>query len=283
VLLDLRNADGALDTGADILGAVPEVFVNADGYKRSISAPGIGNYITLGKAASLVRSILGEQALQQRTYLHAHGTSTPKNRITESHVFDEIARANGITQWPVVAVKAFVGHSQGSAAGDQLTSALGSFAHGLLPGIPTLDAVADDVYAERLGFSSASRAFQADAAFINAKGFGGNNATGVVLSPEVTERLLVQRHGKSAVSAWKARRDSVRHTAAQYLNQADRGLYQPRYQFGEQVLEGPELEVHADHIAIPGYRQAVSLNVDNPFGQLTDPFFEDPSPEDAPS
>ncbi len=273
----------ALDTGADILGAVPEVFVNADGYKRSISAPGIGNYITLGKAASLVRSILGEQALQQRTYLHAHGTSTPKNRITESHVFDEIARANSITQWPVVAVKAFVGHSQGSAAGDQLTSALGSFAHGLLPGIPTLDAVADDVYAERLGFSSASRAFQADAAFINAKGFGGNNATGVVLSPEVTERLLVQRHGKSAVSAWKARRDSVRHTAAQYLSQADRGLYQPRYQFGEQVLEGPELEVHADHIAIPGYRQAVSLNVDNPFGQLTDPFFEDSSPEDAPS
>ncbi|MGY4878477.1 beta-ketoacyl synthase [Vreelandella aquamarina] len=260
----------ALETGADILAAVPDVFVNADGFKRSISAPGIGNYITLGKSASLVRSMLGENALRERTYLHAHGTSTPKNRITESHVFDEIARANGITRWPVAAIKAFVGHSQGSAAGDQLMSALGSFAHDLLPGIPTLDAVADDVYADRLLFSQTSQTFQADAAFINAKGFGGNNATGVVLSPGVAERLLTQRHGKAAINAWKARREDVREAAAHYLSQADSGHYQPRYQFGEQVLEGPELDIHADHITIPGYHKAVSLRVDNPFGQLTD-------------
>ncbi|MDP0953482.1 beta-ketoacyl synthase, partial [Klebsiella pneumoniae] len=78
-----------------------------------ISAPGIGNYITLGKAASLVREMLGEQALRERTFVQAHGTSTPKNRGTESHVFDLVARAYGIEAWPVVAVKAFVGHSQG--------------------------------------------------------------------------------------------------------------------------------------------------------------------------
>ncbi len=258
----------ALDIGADILGAVPDVFVNADGFKRSISAPGIGNYVTLGKAASLARSLLGERALQERTFLHAHGTSTPKNRVTESHVFDEIARANGISDWPLVAVKAFVGHSQGSAAGDQLMSALGSFAHGVLPGIPTLDAVADDVYASRLRFSQSAQSFQGDAAFINAKGFGGNNATGVVLSPAVTERLLTQRHGAGAISAWKKRRDGVREAANAYLAQADRGDYQPRYQFGEAVLEGPELEIHADRIHIPGYAQAVSLSVDNPFGHL---------------
>ncbi|NVF13111.1 beta-ketoacyl synthase [Vreelandella maris] len=258
----------ALEVGADILGAVPEVFVNADGYKRSISAPGIGNYITLGKAAALVRDMLGEKALKERSFLHAHGTSTPKNRITESHVFDEIARANGISDWPVVAIKAFIGHSQGSAAGDQLASALGSFAHDLLPGIPTLDAVADDVYAERLRFSQTTQAFRADASFINAKGFGGNNATGVVLSPAVTERLLAQRHGEAAISAWKARREATREAAASYLAQADHGHYAPRYQFGEAVLEGPELDIHADRIHIPGYDHAVSLTSDNPFGRL---------------
>ncbi|HBN61957.1 MAG TPA: beta-ketoacyl synthase, partial [Halomonas sp.] len=197
-----------------------------------------------------------------------HGTSTPKNRTTESHVFDEIARANGIKQWPVVAIKAFIGHSQGSAAGDQLASALGSFAHGLLPGIPTLDAVADDVYAERLRFFTTPQAFTADAAFINAKGFGGNNATGVVLSPEVTERLLTKRHGSAAIEAWKGRREAVRANAAAYLAEADRGRYAPRYQFGEAVLEGPELEIHADRIHIPGYDHAVSLVADNPFGSL---------------
>ncbi|HIE85125.1 MAG TPA: beta-ketoacyl synthase, partial [Dehalococcoidia bacterium] len=40
----------AIELGAEIHGAVTDVFVNADGFKKSISAPGPGNYITLGKA-----------------------------------------------------------------------------------------------------------------------------------------------------------------------------------------------------------------------------------------
>ena len=260
----------AMEVGAEILGSVPGVFVNADGWKRSISAPGIGNYITLAKAASLVREILGEEALRQRTFLHAHGTSTPKNRTTESHVFDLVARAYGIDAWPVVAVKAFVGHSQGSAAGDQVASALGSFAHGLLPGIPTLDAVADDVHGERLRLSREAQPFKADAAFINAKGFGGNNATGVVLSPAVTERLLVARHGETAVAAWQARREATREAAGGYHDQADRGRFAARYRFGEGVLEGPELTMSDAELQIPGYARPVSLAVDNPYGRLSD-------------
>lgn len=258
----------ALELGAEILGSVPGIFVNADGWKRSISAPGIGNYITLGKAAALARDILGDEALRQRTFLHAHGTSTPKNRVTESHVFDLVAQAYGIQNWPVAAVKAFIGHSQGSAAGDQLTSALGSFAHALLPGIPTLDAVADDVHAERLRFFREPYAFQADAAFINAKGFGGNNATGVVLSPAVTERLLTQRHGEAAMSAWRERREATLLVSQTYLEAADRGHFKVRYRFGEGVLEGPELEMNLTQINIPGYARPVSLAVDNPFGKL---------------
>ncbi|WP_163575198.1 beta-ketoacyl synthase [Halomonas faecis] len=258
----------ALESGAEVLGSVPGVFVNADGWKRSISAPGIGNYITLGKAAALVRDMLGPRALRERTFLHAHGTSTPKNRVTESHVFDRVAEAQGIETWPVVAVKAFVGHSQGSAAGDQLASALGSFCHGLLPGIPSLDAVAEDVYAERLQLFREPLAFSADAAFINAKGFGGNNATGVVLSPAVTERLMASRHGELALAAWRERRETTREAARAYLAEADHGHYQARYRFGEGVLEGPELEVGRDRIHIPGYARPVSLAVNNPFGRL---------------
>ncbi|WP_136249054.1 beta-ketoacyl synthase [Halomonas borealis] len=263
----------ALEVGAEVLGSVPDVFVNADGWKRSISAPGIGNYITLGKAASLVRDMLGETALRERTFLHAHGTSTPKNRETESHVFDTVAQAHGIEDWPVVAVKAYVGHAQGSAAGDQLASALGSFAHGLLPGIPTLDPTQpapDDLHAERLRLFQEPLRFSADASFINAKGFGGNNATGVVLSPDVTERLMAARHGESAMHEWRSRREATRQAAADYRHEADHGRFQPRYRFGEGVLEGPELEVAADSIRIPGYAQPVSLAAHNPFGRLND-------------
>lgn len=260
----------ALETGAQILGAVPGVFVNADGWKRSISAPGIGNYITLGKAVSLACDIIGERAVRERSFVHAHGTSTPKNRTTESHVLDCIARANGISSWPVAAIKAFVGHSQGSAAGDQLTSALGSFAHGLLPGIPTLDAVADDVCGERLALFREPRTFEADAAFINAKGFGGNNATGLVLSPSVTERLLVKRHGQAAVSDWKQRREATLSASEAYQRHADNANFAVIYRFGEGVLEGPELQIDAHDIHIPGYARPVSLAVDNPFGRLDD-------------
>ena len=260
----------ALETGAQILGAVPGVFVNADGWKRSISAPGIGNYVTLGKAVALANAMLGEQAVRERSFLHAHGTSTPKNRVTESHVFDRIAAANAIDDWPVVAVKAFVGHSQGSAAGDQLASALGSFAHGWLPGIPTLDAVASDVHAERLRFSREAQAFDADACFINAKGFGGNNATGLVLSPAATERLLTKRHGAAAMDAWRTRREATLAISATYERLADRGHFRALYRFGEGVLEGPELTISATQIEIPGYARPVSLDVDNPYGSLDD-------------
>ncbi|MHB0776160.1 beta-ketoacyl synthase [Halomonas sp. WWR20] len=258
----------ALELGAQILGSVPEVHVNADGWKRSISAPGIGNYLTLGKSVALATAIIGEEAVRQRSYLHAHGTSTPKNRVTESHVFDRIAQANQIESWPVAAVKAFLGHSQGSAAGDQLASALGSFAHGLLPGIFTLDNVADDVYSERLRFFREPLEFAADAAFINAKGFGGNNATGLVLSPEITERLMIKRHGQRAVDAWKQRREATLEAAARYESQACHGHFDVTYRFGEGVLEGPELDVSREAIRIPGYAQPVALKADNPFGTL---------------
>lgn len=258
----------ALETGAQILGAVPDVFVNADGWKRSISAPGIGNYITLAKSVSLARDMLGEDSVRHRSYLHAHGTSTPKNRTTESHVFDMVARTHGIEAWPVAAIKAFVGHSQGGAAGDQLASALGTFAHGVIPGIATLDAVADDVHAERLRFFRDPLPFEADATFINAKGFGGNNATGLVISPAATERLLAKRHGQRAVDDWKHRREATLAASQTYLETADSGRFEVTYRFGEGVLEGPELSMTRDALHIPGFDRPVSLTVDNPYGQL---------------
>ncbi|RKQ96913.1 acetoacetyl-[acyl-carrier protein] synthase [Kushneria sinocarnis] len=266
--LMLMDDSLALETGADILGAVPEVFVNADGNKRSISAPGIGNYITLAKSVALMRDMLGDEAVQQRSHVHAHGTSTPKNRTTESHVLDAVARANGIDAWPVVAIKAYLGHSQGAAGGDQLMSALGSFAHGLLPGIFTLDAVAEDVHAERLEFLREHRQHKSDISFVNAKGFGGNNATAPVISPEVTERLLRQRHGEAAMQRWRQAREAVRDRQAAYESRAQSGDFNPIYHFGKDVLEGPELRVHADRIEIPGYARPVSLKVSNPFGRL---------------
>ena len=107
----LMADDLAVELGANIYGAVPGVFVNADGFKKSISAPGAGNYITMAKAVGLARTLVGDEAVREQSFIQAHGSSTPQNRTTESKIFHEVAQAFGITNWPVAAVKSYVGHS----------------------------------------------------------------------------------------------------------------------------------------------------------------------------
>ncbi|MGB2259632.1 MAG: beta-ketoacyl synthase, partial [Porticoccaceae bacterium] len=113
----------AVELGADIHGAVPEVFINADGVKKSISAPGVGNYISFAKAVASAISIVGKETVQQHSFVHAHGSSTPANRTTESELLDRVAAAFDIYDWPVTAAKSYVGHSLSTASGDQLVSA----------------------------------------------------------------------------------------------------------------------------------------------------------------
>ncbi len=267
--LVLMSDELALAQGATILGSAPGVYIHADGAKTSISSPGIGNYLTLGKACSLASKILGERGLRQHTFLHAHGTSTPQNRVTESHVFDTIAKAHDIRDWVVAASKCFVGHSLGAAAGDATAFGLGSLAHGWVPGIVTAEEFADDIHSERLSLSNRHREYATDhwqGVFINSKGFGGNNATGLLLSPTITERLLTQRHGAEAITAHHQKNEAVqerqRSCEATLLDGSDA----PIYDFGANVVEGDALSVTAKQIQVPSFPLPVDLDVDNPYG-----------------
>ncbi len=142
----LMDDELAVELGAPILGSVTDVFIDADGIKKSITAPGPGNHITMAKAVAAASAIVGEEAVKKGSFVMAHGSSTPQNRVTESQIFDQVARANDIYDWPVAAVKAYLGHTIAPASGDQLAAALGVFHYGVLPGIATIDEVADDVY-----------------------------------------------------------------------------------------------------------------------------------------
>lgn len=269
----LMDDELALELGADIMGSVGDIFVNADGYKKSIPGPGIGNYVTMGKAIATARAVLGEAAVQRRSYVQAHGTSTPQNRITESHILDEMARVFGMDRWVVGAVKAYVGHSLAPASGDQLAFSLGAFRHGWIPGIKTIDHVADDVHRERLDFPMDHVEIGPngmDMVFLNSKGFGGNNATGLVFSPAVTERMLEKRHGKAAMNGWRERNERVRASIADYDVAMTRGELAPIYRFGEGVIEGSELALSADEIRIPGFDQPVDLRFPSPYPDMSD-------------
>jgi len=269
--LILMSDDLALELGAEIYGAVPDVFVHADGHKKSISAPGIGNYMTLGKSAALIRSLLGDESLRQRSYVHAHGTSTPQNRVTESHVINEIAKAFDIGDWTVAAIKAYIGHSQGTAGGDQISMALGQWRYGFIPGINTTPAIADDVHQSHLNFPLAHLEVGRDgmdSALINAKGFGGNNATACLLAPHVSEQLLQRRYGSAALAQWRQKREQTRARAAAYDLDATRGTARPTYLYDHQVLNGDDLRISDRQIELPGYANPISLDVDNPYKDM---------------
>ena len=81
----------ALELGATIHGAVTDVLVHADGYKKSISSPGVGNYITVAKAVARARRDFGDESVQRRSFVQAHGTGTPQNRTTESQILNGVA------------------------------------------------------------------------------------------------------------------------------------------------------------------------------------------------
>lgn len=253
----------AIDLGAQIHGAATHVFVNADGFKKSISAPGAGNYITLAKAMAAAKGIVGDEGLSQRSFIHAHGSSTPANRTTESEMLNNLAQSFNIANWPVTAVKAFVGHSLGPASGDQVIAALGSFKYGIIPGISSIKNVAEDVrqdYIDVLTENQIRRCDELDVAFINSKGFGGNNATGVLLSPVKVEQMLRLRYGAKEFERYCLRREACLLRSSHYDLQAVRGDFNVIYNADKPVINVHDIEVAGQKIKLPGFINCLTLN-----------------------
>ena len=261
----------ALELGANVYGSIGDVFINADGFKKSIPGPGIGNYVTMGKALGVIRSILGEDAMRNRTYVQAHGTGTPQNRVTESHIISQLAGRFGIQSWPVAAVKAYLGHSLATASGDQLAVSMGVWQDGIIPGIRTIDHIADDVHQDNVNFLLDHHEVGADAmqaVLVNAKGFGGNNATAAVLSPQVTLDMLKRRHGAKAITGHAKLNEGVAEATARYDAATVAGENATIYNFGVGVVDGEELSISDERISIPGQDLDIDLTVPNPYDDM---------------
>lgn len=262
----------AVELGAPCLGSITDVFVDADGTKKSITAPGPGNHISMAKAVAAASAVAGREAVQSKSFVMAHGSSTPQNRVTESQIFDQVATAFGIDDWPIIAVKAYLGHTIAPASGDQLAAALGCFEHGILPGIPTVDAIADDVAQDHLAMGPAHQVRAVgdlEVAILNSKGFGGNNASAVVLSPQRTEAMLKKRHGADAMGAYVQRREAVLATSRDYLRRADKGDYAPIYRFGETVISDADVLITDQAISLTGAENPITLPTENPYDDMT--------------
>ena len=108
-----------------------------------------------------------------------------------------------------------------------------------------------------------------DAALINSKGFGGNNATAVILSPTVTRDMLTQKHGASALKEHASRNEAVQASCADYDEAAINGGNGTIYNFGVGVVEGDELTLSDRAISIPGQTLDINLSVENPYQDMT--------------
>ena len=109
-----------------------------------------------------------------------------------------------------------------------------------------------------------------DAVLLNAKGFGGNNATASVLSPAVTHKMLAHKHGAASVSAWQSKNDAVAGATADYDERTCRADVAPIYRFDHQVRQGQDLSMSGGQIAIRGYEPAISLDLQSSYPDMGD-------------
>ena len=240
----------ALEVGANIRGCFLNVNINADGNKKSISGPGAGNYFSVGKTFKDIETVFGSKTLQEKSCFLAHGTGTPLNRITESHIISTFAKEFGIQNLPVTSVKSKLGHTMGTAGMDQIWCGLGALESQKLTGICTIPKLADDVFKDNLDFFLDNKEFssQKDIAFLNSKGFGGNNATSALISSSLTEELLQRRFTEKELKAWKKKREATLKLREKNFELAVNSDIEPIYEFDKDVFDLTDLEISKKNI-----------------------------------
>ena len=235
----LMDENLAIELGCNIYGATLSSHVNADGFKKSISGPGIGNYITVGKTLNEISNSFGEEGLNSM-FVHAHGTGTPQNRVTESHILSELCNVFNINNLPITGIKSYLGHSLAAAGGDQVISSIGTFNDKYIPGIKTIPEVADNVYKKNLNFLLEDVELDRDIDFVlaNAKGFGGNNGTALIASKKKIEEILKNKYGEKKMQAYRKKNDDIKSNLENFKSEVVSSPPTSMYNFGNGVVEG---------------------------------------------
>ena len=250
----VTSLEFAIEIGAEILCAVPNVFINSDGIKKSISSPGIGNYLTMGQA---FKKYLKDHEKPKLSCVIAHGTGTFQNRSTESDVLSKCATSMGMKDLRVTGLKGYLGHTMGPAGGDQLACSLGIFDHGIIPGLNSTPKLADDVITKNLNFCMKHEEIdtsELDAFFLNAKGFGGNNATTSIYKSDFVTKILPKLFSKSKLTAYETKLEKTRENKLVYNSNCLEGNFNLIYRANEGILN-PEtdLEMTSEAIKLKDY------------------------------
>ena len=91
-----------------------------------------------------------------------------------------------------------------------------------------------------------------EVAFLNARGFGGNNATAGIVSRRVAERWLTARHGAAAITDWRSRNEAVAAAAADWDRSMTEGTARITYLVDNGVRSEEHVRVEGDIMYIEG-------------------------------
>jgi len=105
-------------------------------------------------------------------------------------------------------------------------------------------------------------------AFINSKGFGGNNATATLFSPKVTLAMMTKRYGEPAMQAYQQKLTVVEQAQQAYRQRADQGEFDVIYKFGDGLLDESAIEINSDSLSFAEFKHSVALPSDNPFADM---------------
>ena len=198
----------AAELGLPARGLVCDVACHSDGWKKSISGPGIGDYPALHGVLSTVVRDFGLDRLRNKSFVSAHGSSTPQNGITEAALYRQYADCFGIPHWRITAGKSFMGHSMGAAGGVQSLGNVYALEQGVIPRIRNLDVVGVDpeLDAPNLDFLVENHRFdrgEFELSIAVSKGFGGFNIAEAFAGPDLAQSYVQEKLSSDEIKRWK--------------------------------------------------------------------------------
>ncbi len=167
--LVMESLEHALDRGADIIAELSGYGVSSDAYHAvQPDEDGAG-------AARAIRWALRDAGIgpEDVSYVNAHGTSTPKNDLSETLaiklVFGEMAY-----RIPISSTKSMIGHTLGGAGALEAVACVQTIRENEIH--PTINYETPDPDCDLDYVPNRSRKTRVDAVLSNSFGFGGQNA-----------------------------------------------------------------------------------------------------------
>jgi acetoacetyl-[acyl-carrier protein] synthase len=100
---------------------------------------------------------------------------------------------------------------------------------------------------------------------INSKGFGGNNASALILSPAKTKELMQQRHGTTLFKQYLNANEQVIEAQIAYDQTSRQEGVSAIYSFGESVMSEKDITMSTTEISLSEFANKISLSNNNPY------------------